>query len=410
MNYELTSAAKRVVADLRELAHLTSDEHGAQRVAWTPLWQNARRWFSAKAQQAGATVTVDAAGNTWAKIQGHSDEAIVIGSHIDCVPNGGWLDGCLGVVVTLEILRRYGASKPNKTIYAVDWADEEGARFGRSLMGSSAASASLDIAEVANLVDNDGMHIAEVLANCNVKLDNILEANAQFKKKTIVASLELHIEQGPVLESQNKSVACVYGITGVERHFIKFKGQAAHAGSFPTLMRQDAFLAAAQAALEFKEIALKHNGVCTVGKVKVHPDVVTIVPDLCTISLDQRSIDADTLALMYAEAKLAADKAAQAQGVSVEWEKIWTIAPTIFDSALVELCKQSVKEEVGEDTTIYSGPLHDSAEMAKLVPSVMMFAMSEKGLSHCKEENTPDHHLETAIRAFLRLVHKVAVA
>jgi N-carbamoyl-L-amino-acid hydrolase len=204
-----------------------------------------------------------------------------------------------------------------------------------------------------------------------------------------------------------KQVACVYGITGCERYYIEFKGQAAHAGSFPTLMRQDAFLAAAQAALAFREIALKYDAVCTVGKVSVKPDVVTIVPETCVISLDQRSIHAEKLKKMHEDAREAVARACDAHAVTAKWEKIWTIAPTIFDARLTELCKEAVAEETGEPTTIYSGPLHDAAEMAKIVPSIMMFAVSEKGLSHCIQENTPDEALETAVRAFLRLAGKV---
>lgn len=409
MSDSIIDGGKRVVADLRELAAMTSDAHGAQRVAWTPTWQRAREWFAEKAKEAGAEVTIDAAGNSWAKIAGISSEAVAMGSHLDCVKNGGWLDGALGAVVTLEVLRRYGRGKtpPQKTIYAVNWADEEGSRFGRSLIGSSAASGSLDISEIIGRVDNDGVLLTDALAANQVMVADIMDAHEEFTEKNIVQYLELHIEQGPVLENMKKQVACVYGITGCERHYIKFTGQAAHAGSFPTLMRQDAFLAAAQSALAFKEIALKYNGVCTVGKVSVTPDVVTIVPETCTISLDQRSIDPEILAKMQEEAHLAVAQAASEQGVAVEWEKIWVIAPTIFDASLTELCKQAVMEETGEPTTIYSGPLHDAAEMAKVVPSIMMFAMSERGLSHCKQENTGDEALETAIRAFLRLAGKV---
>jgi N-carbamoyl-L-amino-acid hydrolase len=378
-------------------------------VAWTPLWQKARDWFADKAREAGAEVTIDAAGNSWAKIVGTSSEAVAVGSHLDCVPNGGWLDGALGAVVTLEVLRRYGrqGAVPKKTIYAVNWADEEGARFGRSLIGSSAASGTLDIAEIIDRVDNNGVKLTDALAVHNVIVNDILRAHEQFEQKDIKAYLELHIEQGPVLESMKKQVACVYGITGCERHYIEFTGQAAHAGSFPTLMRQDAFLAAAQAALAFKEIALKYDGVCTVGKVSVKPDVVTIVPETCIISLDQRSIDSAVLKKMHEAAQDAAAKAAADQGVAVHWEKIWTIAPTIFDARLTELCQQAVEEETGDPTTIYSGPLHDAAEMAKIVPSIMMFAISDRGLSHCKQENTTDEALETAIRSYLRLADKV---
>ena len=409
MSSDLNECGKRAVSDLRELAALTSNGLGAQRVAWTPTWQKARDWFAGKAEEAGAEVTVDVAGNSWAKIAGGNPEAVVFGSHLDSVPNGGWLDGALGVVGALEALRRFGkkGAPPAKTLYAVSWADEEGARFGRSLMGSAAASSALDVAEVVNRVDNDGVRLVGALAQYGVAIDSMLGAHAQLKEKKIGAYLEIHIEQGPRLEQMGKEVACVYGITGCERYYVEFKGQAAHAGSFPTLMRQDAFLAAAQAALAFREIALKYDAVCTVGKVSVKPDVVTIVPETCVISLDQRSIDAEKLAKMQEEARECVAKACEAHSVTAKWEKIWTIAPTIFDARLTKLCQDAVAEETGEPTTIYSGPLHDAAEMAKMVPSIMMFAVSEKGLSHCIQEDTPDGALETAVRAFLRLSDKV---
>ena len=408
MNYNLFEGAKRVVADLKELADLTSNENGAQRVAWTPTWQKARDWFTKKSIEAGAEVTVDAAGNTWAKIEGTSKEAVVMGSHLDCVPNGGWLDGALGVVVTLEVLRRYGnGTAQGKTIYAVDWADEEGARFGSSVMGSSAVTGAFDLKGIIDRVDNDGISVREALEAYNVNVEEMLKASEQLKERNITKYLELHIEQGPILESMKKQVACVYGAQGIERHFIEFTGQPAHAGSFPTLMRQDAFLAAAQTALAFKEIALKYDAVCTVGKVSVKPDVATIVPGTCVISLDQRSIDPAVLKQMNEDSRNVSTKIAKEYGVSVRWEKIYTIAPTIFDKNLTELCQQAVEEETGEATTMYSGPLHDAVEMAKIVPTIMMFAMSERGLSHCKEENTPDEAIETAVRAFLRLTDKV---
>lgn len=402
------SFAKDVINDLRELAKLTSDENGAQRLAWGPEWRKAREWYIEKAKSFGGEISNDSAGNLWVKIPGKVEEAVAIGSHIDCVPNGGWLDGCLGVMAGLGFLRMLnGKEKPEKTIYVVDWADEEGARFGRSLQGSAAANGTLDISEIIHREDNDGNKLKDVLAQNNVNVCDLLKAHDEFKQKNIKTYLELHIEQGPVLENAGKDVACVYGITGVERWYIRFHGQAAHAGSFPVPMRKDAFLAAAEASLGFRDIALKYNAVCTVGKVRVKPDVVTIVPEYCEISLDQRSIHKEDLEKMVQEARQVAQKAAENNRVEVSWDKICTIAPTVFDKDLLTLCRQSVKEETGEEVEIYSGPLHDAAEMAKIVPSVMMFAMSQRGLSHCKEENTSDASLSKAICAFLKLATKV---
>ena len=336
---------------------------------------------------------------------------MLIGSHLDCVPNGGWLDGALGVTGGMGAVKRYGVHgrKPKKTLYVVSWADEEGARFGRSCIGSSAVSGALDIEEAAGLKDNEGIRFIEALKRYDLDIKDFPKARDQFMQKGIQSYLELHIEQAPVLESQGKSVACVYGITGCERQYITFTGQPAHSGA-PIPMRHDAFLAAAQASLAFREIGLKYDAYCTVGKVSVQPDIVTIFPGTCTISLDQRAIDPVVLGKIYDEAHAACLKAAADNQVEVAFQPVWSIPPTIFDERLKVLCQQAVKEETGEATTMFSGPLHDAAEMAKILPAIMMFAMSSGGLSHCKEENTPDAVLETAIAAFLRLAVSVVDA
>lgn len=409
MEYSLNEGAMRVIQDLKELAALSSNEHGAQRVAWTVLWQTSRDWYRQKAEALGAETSMDSAGNIWTKIEGESTEAIVIGSHLDSVPNGGWLDGALGVLVGLEALRRYtiDGKKPKKTIYVVDWADEEGARYGYSCLGSSAASGSLNINELIGRVDLSGIAFEKAVTEFQVTPEKMLQAQQEFLIKNIQSYLELHIEQGPILEKEQKDVACVFGAAGVERHYIDFSGQAAHAGSFPVPMRRDAFLAAAEAALAFRKIALKYNAVCTVGQVQVQPDVVTIVPGKCTISLDMRTIDVKDLQKMYEEAQATTEKIASTNGVSVEWRKVYSVAPQLFDNQLIRLCEQAVEEETGEATKMYSGPLHDAVEMAKVVPTVMMFIMSEGGLSHTKEEHTPEPKLQVGIRAFLRLIHYV---
>lgn len=403
--------AKGVIRELRELAALTADENGAHRVAWTPVWDRAISWFQEKMIRAGAEITVDAANNVWAKLPGESAEGVLIGSHLDSVPNGGWLDGALGVAAGMGIMEYYGKRKkrPKKTLYVVNWADEEGARFGVSCVGSAAVSGSLDAAAVARLVDANGISFAEALEHYQRKAEDFPKAREQFLKKQIGGYLELHIEQAPVLEHQGKAVACVYGITGCERQYITFTGQPSHAGS-PISMRQDAFLAAAQAALAFREIGQRNDAYCTVGKVSVAPDVVTIFPGKCTISLDQRAIDAKVLEKIYAAAHAACLKAAEDNQVKVAFEPVWSIPPTIFDERLKMLCQAAVEAETGEATTMFSGPLHDAAEMAKILPAIMMFAMSSGGLSHCKEENTPDAVLETAIAAFLRLAVSVVDA
>ena len=406
--------AERVIADLRELASRTATADGAQRLAWGPVWREAREWFRGRIAELGLRVDTDSAGNNWVTLPGASPKTVIVGSHLDSVPNGGWLDGALGVMAALEALRMHAGSKPPVTLKLVDWADEEGARFGRSLLGSSAAAASLKIDDVRELTDRQGTRLVDALAENGVVLDRMLDAHRELKRIDAGAYLELHIEQGPVLESMNKSTGVVLGTFGVERHMLRFTGQAAHSGSTPIPMRRDAFLAAAETALECRGIATRHskpgapggNVVCTVGIVNVEPKIVTAVPGLCEISLDQRALDPDVLATMLREAREASARVARANNVTVEWRNLWRIEPRPFDPVLVGLCEEAVREETGEAPRLPSGPLHDAAEMAPHMPVVMMFAYSSNGLSHCKEEDTPAEHLEKTIRAFLRLVQK----
>jgi N-carbamoyl-L-amino-acid hydrolase len=408
-------SARDVIADLRELGARTSTAAGAQRVAWGPIWREAREWFGDRVAKLGLTVAADAAGNNWVTLPGSSTTTVIVGGHLDSVPNGGWLDGVLGVLAGLEVLRRFAGTQPPVTLKVVDWADEEGARFGRSLLGSSAAAGSLRVDEVRELTDKEGIRLVDALRENGVALERMLDARAALRAIDARAYLELHIEQGPVLESLDRPTGVVLGTFGVERHMLRFIGQAAHSGSTPIAMRRDAFLAAAQTALECREIARRHSKpgagvVCTCGVVKVEPGIVTAIPGVCEMSLDQRALDATVLAAMFADARAAADRAAKENGVGVEWRPIWRIEPRLFDPALVELCAEAVREVTGDAPRLPSGPLHDAAEMVPHMPVVMMFAHSSNGLSHCKEEDTPEAYLEQTIDAFLRLVEKTVRA
>jgi hydantoinase/carbamoylase family amidase len=408
----LAQGAQRVIADLRELAALTSTSEGAQRVAWGPVWKTAREWLKAKVSELGLTPAPDAAGNNWITLPGESPKTVIIAGHLDSVPNGGWLDGSLGVTAALEALRRYSQGpKPPVTLKLVDWADEEGARFGRSLLGSSAAGGSLKIDEVRQLKDAKGIKLEDALREHGVELDRMLDAHKALKSINAKAYLELHIEQGGVLESMNKSAGVVLGTFGLERNMVRFTGQVAHSGATPIALRRDAFLAAASTALECREIARRHSRpgagvVCTVGVVKVEPGFVTAIPGVAEISIDQRALDAKVLAAMFREAHEASRRFAEENRVSVEWKHLWRIDPRPFDPELLKLCEESVREVTGDAPKLPSGPLHDAAEMVPHMPVVMLFAYSSKGLSHCKEEDTPEEHLEKAIRAFLLLVDK----
>jgi N-carbamoyl-L-amino-acid hydrolase len=400
---------RRTVDELRELQELTGDDNGAQRVAWTETWEQAREWLRGKLEGTGAEETVDAAGNQWFTLRGASDRAVLIGGHIDSVPNGGWLDGALNVVAGVEVLRRIAAEgKPTVTVRLVNWADEEGARFGRSLFGSSAAAGSMaDQDELRARTDADGIALPDALREHGVDLDSALDAHSELAGAA--AYLELHIEQGPVLESMELPLGVVLGTFGVERHQVTFRGQAAHAGSTPMDKRRDALAGAARLELEIREIAKRtgEGAVCTIGGVVTKPGIVTSVVETAECLLDQRHLDAAKLAGMLDEAKRASEQYARDEDIEVEWQRIWNIDPILFDDALIELAEESIKEVTSDSHRLPSGPLHDAAEVARAgVPTVMVFVQSLRGLSHTKLEDTKEAHLELAVQALDRLASK----
>ncbi|HYN86888.1 MAG TPA: Zn-dependent hydrolase, partial [Ardenticatenaceae bacterium] len=339
-------------------------------------------------------------------LRGRSQRAMLIGGHIDSVPNGGWLDGCLNLVAGLEVLRRIAAEgTPPVTVRLVDWADEEGARFGRSLFGSSAASGSLNPHELRGLADRDGVGLPEALAKYGIDLDRVKESGKQLD--SAAAYLELHIEQGPVLESLDLPLGVVLGTFGVERHAIKFTGQSAHAGSTPMSQRRDALGPISRLHLEIREIARRNGGVCTVGSVVTKPGIVTAVVGEATMTLDQRHLDASALATMLAEAKSASERFAREENVELEWSRLWQIHPILFDPDLIGLADEAVRETAGSSYRLPSGPLHDAAEVARAgVPTIMLFVQSLRGLSHTVIEDTREEHLEMSVRALDRLATK----
>ncbi|MBK5291909.1 MAG: Zn-dependent hydrolase [Acidobacteriia bacterium] len=401
--------AQRTITELKDLRALTSDANGAQRLAWTPTWMKAREWFTSLLAGLPVEDHYDAAGNRWITLPGKSEKALLLGGHLDSVPNGGWLDGCLGVLASLAVLREMARKydgRPPVTIRLVDWADEEGARFGRSLLGASAFAGTHSIAADRVRKDKDGISLEDALRNCGVNIDRFPEAEAE--QKNAAAYLELHIEQGPVLENLGYPLAAVQGTKGVERHTITFHGQEAHSGSTPMKVRKDALAAAAKLALEIRNIAGKHaDSVCTMGSLKTFPGIVTAVVGRCEATLDQRDLDAGVLAAMYQEAREASQRFATEERCTVEWSRIWSIEPVPFHPALIGLCEEAVRETSGTTHRMPSGPLHDAAEVARRgIPAVMMFVQSLGGISHNKIEDTREEHLALSVEAMHRLAER----
>ena len=405
----MTLNPEQVISNLKELRSISADEHGAQRLAWTATWQAARDWFAGKVESLPVTRERDAAGNVWVTLQGQSERTLLLGGHLDSVPNGGWLDGCLGVLAALEVLRAVSeefAGEPPVTLRLVDWADEEGARFGRSLFGSSAFAGSHTLAADRGRTDKDGITLEQALVGCGIEVDAVPNCTAQ--QENAAAYLELHIEQGPVLERMHLPLGVVLGTKGVERHAVTFFGQEAHSGSTPMAMRHDALAAAAKLALEIRPIAMRHpDAVATMGSLKTFPGIVTAVVGRCETTLDMRDLDAGVLAGMLQQAQAASSRFATEERCTAEWTRIWNIEPIPFHPHLIGLAQEAVHEVAGTCHSLPSGPLHDAAEVARAgIPTAMVFVQSLNGLSHNKLEDTEEEHLRMAVEALYRLARK----
>ena len=402
--------AGRVVADLRELRELTGTASGAQRLCWTETWRTARSFLTERLTELGLPPERDAAGNLWAYLDGDAEPALAVGSHVDSVPDGGWLDGALGVMAALGVVRAWAASdsRPPRTLAFVDWADEEGARFGRSLFGSSAFSGTLVPDEARELRDSEGISIVDALAENGVELDRALEAGS--RRDRIGAYLELHIEQGPVLEAEGLRSAAVNGCVGIERHSFRFGGQASHAGTTPMDRRRDAGLAAADAALRVERVGRSRGGMATTGALTLRPGIATAVAGEAELLVDLRHPDAGELASMLEEAWGAGREAAAGRGCEFSSEHVWSIEPVPFEPGLVEQAREASRQVTGSDRVLTSGALHDAAEAARVVPTAMMFCPSIAGISHAKEEDTDEADLIAAIEAFGLLANRTLAA
>lgn len=397
--------AAAVIADLRELARLTGDERGSQRLCFGETWREARAFLRSRLADAGiGEVEVDAAGNLIARLPGADRDmpALAVGSHIDSVPDGGWLDGALGVMAALGVVRAWAGhgEPPPRDIVLIDFADEEGARFGRSLFGSSAVAGRLDPAELAGATDAAGVTVEEALAENGLSLEGAAAAREAGLLDTLGAYLELHIEQGPALEAAGVSCSAVSGCAGVERHRLTFRGQASHAGTTPMDLRRDAGLAAAETALAIERIARAHGGVGTTGTLELQPGVITALAGRSELGVDLRHAEAEPLADMLSETLSAAATIADERRCVFGGEPVWRIAPTHFDDTLVARATATVAAAGGRDEPMVSGALHDAAEVSSRVPTAMIFVASRDGISHAREEDSSEADLTSGIEAF----------
>jgi hydantoinase/carbamoylase family amidase len=389
--------ATAVVARLRD----TDQRSGGRREAWNEPWVAERAHLDELARAAGPAVIVerDAFANTWYVLPGDSQETVLVGSHSDCVPGGGWLDGILGVHAGLGVLAALAAQpRRRRTLAVVDWADEEGTRFGRSLLGSSAATGSLGAEELDGLTADDGTPARDVVSGYG--FDRSALGTRSPRLADVIAAVELHIEQGPRLEREGRAVAAVAGCLGVRRSRLAFEGTAGHAGALPMADRHDPVRAAATFIAAICRRAEAAGGLATVGRLASDPMIATAVAARCELTLDLRHRDLDGLAALDADARDLAG-ASRCRATAVD---LYRQDPVRFDPGLVQAARDAAGGS-GSTEPLVSGPLHDSAALAQAgIPVAMLFVPSIAGISHARDEDTRENDLLAGVMSLHKMV------
>ena len=370
----------------------------------------ARRSCARRSTATGAVEEIDEAGNQWFTLRGASERALLIGGHMDSVPNGGWLDGCLNVLAGVEVLRRIAAEgEPPVTVRLVSLG-RRGGRALRALAVRLVGGGGLDGTRTSCASSRIATGSRCRTRCASTASSSTARSAARAQLKNAAAYLELHIEQGPVLEKLDLPLGVVLGTFGVERSRFTWRGQAAHAGSTPMDKRRDALAGAAKLALEIREIAAqgrRRRGLY-VGRRRHEAG------DRHVRRRDSRAAARPAPPRRRARSRgcsswrsEAAERFAAEENIEVEWERIWHIEPILFDQTLIGLADEAMREVSGTSHRLPSGPLHDAAEVARAgIPTVMLFVQSLRGLSHTKLEDTKGEHLELCVEALDRLASK----
>ncbi|HET7343972.1 MAG TPA: M20 family metallo-hydrolase [Methylomirabilota bacterium] len=386
---------------------------GVTRSCWSPAHEQARAWLLAEIAAAGLTGWVDPAGNVFGGLgaAGFSAAAPVVltGSHIDTVPEGGILDGALGVLAGLEAIQsiRESGAVPRRPLALAAWSDEEG-RYG-SLFGSRAFCGRLDVAAIPAMAAVDGERLVDAMARAGFDAQRAPEARAP--DGAVHAYVELHIEQGPRLDEAGVPIAVVDSIVGVRRTRVVFHGQADHAGTTPMERRRDAFLGAAEYALRARDLVVERGGgrsVTNVGVVAVHPAVSNIVPGRAELVHEMRSADAATLERLAADCEALAHEIAGRRGLRAEPRRMSATTP-VTCSPRVQAAVAAGCEALGlACTTLYSAAGHDAQNLALITDAGMLFIPSRGGKSHRVDETSDADAIERGANVLLHTLLTLA--
>ena len=404
----MTALPSSVAASLDELALIGGARGGGTtRLAWSPDLFAAYDWIGARLRALGLATEVDAAGNLLGYWHAESGKSVLVGSHLDTVPSGGRLDGALGVVAAVHavaVLKQEGF-QPARPLWIGSFMDEEGARFGTALFGSR-AFAGEDVIALGARTDANGVALRTAMSTAGFDLDLVGGAS---RINDVGSYLELHIEQGPVLESEQLQVGLVTSIVGLRGYRVRLVGQANHAGTTPMHSRRDALAGSARVALALRDEARRREGMtANVGNIRVEPGGANVVPGLAEFTIDVRSSDHASLAEIEDFVEKTVTVISAEEGLEATLEQTFALEPLELDAALVAALERAAVATGATLRRMASGAGHDAMVIGRHVPAAMLFIPSRGGISHSPaEHSSPDdielgmHVLAGALRELL---------
>jgi allantoate deiminase len=394
----VTLPASSVAATLDELALIGGGPAGSvTRVAWSPDLFTAYEWISARMHELGLEAEVDPAGNLIGRWQAGTGKAVLVGSHLDTVQSGGRLDGVLGVVAAVHAAARLKEEgfEPSRPLWIAAFMDEEGTRFNTALFGSRAFVGE-DVSSLGERSDAIGVTLREAMDAAGYDLDRVGEA---CRIDDVGSYLELHIEQGPVLESEELHLGIVTSIVGLRGYRVRLVGEANHAGTTPMRLRRDALVGAARVALALREEARRRQDVtANVGRMRIEPGGANVIPGLADFTIDVRSISPRGLAELQEFVEETVTTIAAEEGLDVELEQTFALEPLELDSELIAVLERAAAGEGAAARRMPSGAGHDAMVIGRHVPAAMLFVPSRGGVSHSPRENSSPEHLELGMR------------
>ena len=410
----MNTKTERIQKDIEALAEFNATPGaGLTRMSFTPEHRGAQEYLVQAMKDAGLQVRIDAAGTVIGRLEGREPELapVVAGSHYDSVPNGGNFDGPAGVVMGLEIARTFQdlGIKPKRPVEFVAMIEEEGARFGGGLFASRAMAGKVTRQELETYRDKQGISSGEAMKAFGLDPEKIGEAVRS--KGSIYAFLEMHIEQGNILESNGQDVGVVHAIVGIKELRVTIQGRADHAGATPMDMRADAYLAACKVALAANKgaIAAGHGTVATVGKVEVFPGGFNIVPGKVVFSVDIRSSKSCCLdQVMETVNEALREACVQEEGLSYEIETLMDVVPVELDEHICGLLGKNAEKAGFSYRDMVSGAGHDTQVMAEIAPAALLFVPCRGGRSHCPEEWTDYDQLQKGIEVCCETIMELA--